>query len=168
MVGISITFGGFLFLFYFSFLSIFGQLSVTGARSWKTSWNKEKITSQNQERILFHILIFIKFLIISRDFSVSTKKKENRLQLSYLLSIKYLNHFSDSFLRFERLSQLLPLHTPIGQIEHCMLFSILKPWGVGDDLNWLMRNQRINFGSKRSIEKGSDADALKSFAIEDQ
>lgn len=51
--------------------------------------------------------------------------------------------------------------------KHCSKYympfwlSIQKPGGVGDDLNWSMRNQRWDFGSKWSIEKG-DANGLKS------
>lgn len=47
---------------------------------------------------------FVKFLIISQDFSISAKKKENGFQLSYVLSIGYLSHFSNFFLGFESLS----------------------------------------------------------------
>lgn len=80
------TFGGLLFLFYFNFLSIFGGVfnnhEMIIANSALPAHARGIILKHMENHkllksgiYLFHILIVIKFLIISQDFSVNTKKK---------------------------------------------------------------------------------------------
>ena len=65
------------------------------------------------------------------DFSVSTREKENGLQLSNLVSIKYLKHFSNTFLYMVQKAVVLlfPLYTPIGHIEQNTAVNIMSYFG---------------------------------------